>query len=110
MDLKSPRCIAILLSQFKGNYVHLSTQKFGSHVVERCLGHFEESRLQIVLELVSVPHFEQLLQDPFANYVIQCALAVTKRYPGEKCTAGSLEVDGLHDSESTNGKLSSNGL
>jgi hypothetical protein len=25
-----------------------------------------------------VPRFEQLLQDPFANYVIQCALAVTK--------------------------------
>jgi hypothetical protein len=78
MDLKNPCSIAILLSQFKGNYVHLSMQKFGSHVVERCLRHFEESRSQIVLELLSVPRFEQLLQDPFANYVIQCALAVTK--------------------------------
>jgi hypothetical protein len=78
MDLKNSCSIAILLSQFKGNYVHLSMQKFGSHVVERCLGHFEESRSQIVLELLSVPRFEQLLQDPFANYVIQCALAVTK--------------------------------
>ncbi|KAJ6685554.1 PUMILIO-like protein 7 CHLOROPLASTIC-RELATED [Salix purpurea] len=78
MDLKNPCSIAILLSQFKGNYEHLSMQKFGSHVVEKCLRHFEESRSQIVLELLSVPHFEQLLQDPFANYVIQCALAVTK--------------------------------
>lgn len=78
MDLKNPCSIAILLSQFEGNYVHLSMQKFGSHVVERCLRHFEESRSQIVLELLSVPRFEQLLQDPFANYVIQCALAVAK--------------------------------
>ncbi|KAL9396271.1 hypothetical protein Peur_010524 [Populus x canadensis] len=78
MDLKNPCSIAILLSQLKGNYVHLSMQKFGSHVVERCLRHFEESRSQIVLELLSVPRFEQLLQDPFANYVIQCALAITK--------------------------------
>ncbi|PPD96285.1 hypothetical protein GOBAR_DD06689 [Gossypium barbadense] len=67
-----------LLSQFKGHYVHLSMQKFSSHVVEKCLKHFAESRSQIIRELTSVVHFEQLLQDPFANYVIQSALVVTK--------------------------------
>lgn len=48
--------------------------------------HCPESRPQIVRELVSVPHFDQLLQDPYANFVIQAALAATKvpptlRYP-----------------------------
>ncbi|XVF39506.1 hypothetical protein PTKIN_Ptkin01aG0040100 [Pterospermum kingtungense] len=78
IELKVPSAVGNLLSQFKGHYVHLSMQKFSSHVVEKCLKHFAESRSQIVRELISVVHFEQLLQDPFANYVIQSALAVTK--------------------------------
>ncbi|XVE95318.1 hypothetical protein REPUB_Repub02eG0086400 [Reevesia pubescens] len=78
IELKVPSAIGKLLPQFKGHYVHLSMQKFSSHVVEKCLKHFAESRSQIIRELISVVHFEQLLQDPFANYVIQSALAVTK--------------------------------
>ncbi|KAJ8762690.1 hypothetical protein K2173_011170 [Erythroxylum novogranatense] len=78
IELKSPSAVTNLLSQFKGHYVHLSTQKFSSHVVEKCLKYFEESRAQIICELLSVSHFEQLLQDPYANYVIQSALVVTK--------------------------------
>ncbi|XVE55488.1 hypothetical protein DITRI_Ditri03aG0162500 [Diplodiscus trichospermus] len=78
IELKVPSAVGHLLSQFKGHYVHLSMQKFSSHVVEKCLKHFAESRSQIIRELISVVHFEQLLQDPFANYVIQSALAVTK--------------------------------
>ncbi|KAH7524410.1 hypothetical protein FEM48_Zijuj06G0116200 [Ziziphus jujuba var. spinosa] len=53
-------------------------QKFSSHVVEKCLEHFEESPSRIIHELISVSCFEQLLQDPYANYVIQSALAFTK--------------------------------
>ncbi|KAH7567768.1 hypothetical protein JRO89_XS07G0143600 [Xanthoceras sorbifolium] len=78
IELKIPSVIANLHSQFEGHYVHLSRQKFSSHVVEKCLRNFGESRSQVVHELLSVPHFEQLLQDPFANYVIQSALAATK--------------------------------
>ncbi|RVW56049.1 putative pumilio-like 7, chloroplastic [Vitis vinifera] len=78
IELKIPSAIASLMSQFEGNYVHLSMQKFSSHVVEKCLKHLEESRPRIVHEFLSVPHFEQLMQDPFANYVIQSALEVTK--------------------------------
>ncbi|KAI8003540.1 hypothetical protein LOK49_LG08G01080 [Camellia lanceoleosa] len=73
-----PLAAAGLISQFEGHYVHLSMQKFSSHVVEKCLKYFEESRPRIIHELLSVPHFEQLLQDPFANYVIQSALEVSK--------------------------------
>ncbi|XP_039041454.1 putative pumilio homolog 7, chloroplastic [Hibiscus syriacus] len=78
IELKVPSAAGNLLSQFKGHYVHLSMQKFSSHVIEKCLKHFAESRSQIIHELISVVHFEQLLQDPFANYVIQSGLAVTK--------------------------------
>ncbi|MBA0595726.1 putative pumilio homolog 8, chloroplastic [Gossypium raimondii] len=78
IELKVRSAVDNLLSQFKGHYVHLSMQKFSSHVVEKCLKYFAESRSQIIHELISVVHFEQLLQDPFANYVIQSALAVTK--------------------------------
>ncbi|XP_022741112.1 putative pumilio homolog 7, chloroplastic [Durio zibethinus] len=78
IELKVPSAVGNLLSQFKGHYVQLSMQKFSSHVVEKCLKHFAESRSQIIRELISVVHFEQLLQDPFANYVIQSALVVTK--------------------------------
>ncbi|KAJ4883710.1 Pumilio-like protein 11 [Raphanus sativus] len=67
-----------VMFELKGNYVRLATQKFGSHVVEKCIRHYPESRSQIVHELISDPHFERLLQDPFANYVIQSALSKTK--------------------------------
>lgn len=78
IEMKVPNFSAKLISKFKGNYVNLSMQKFSSHVVESCLKHVGESRSRIVRELLSAPHFEQLLQDPYANYVVQCALEVTK--------------------------------
>ncbi|CAH8392739.1 unnamed protein product [Eruca vesicaria subsp. sativa] len=67
-----------VMFELRGNYVKLAKQKFSSHVVEKCLIHYPESRSQIVHELVSDSNFERLLQDPFANYVIQSALSKTK--------------------------------
>ncbi|KAA8528268.1 hypothetical protein F0562_035481 [Nyssa sinensis] len=78
IELNIPSVAACLISQFEGHYVYLSMQKFSSHVIEKCLKCSEESRAIIIHELLSVPHFEQLLQDPFANYVIQSALEFTK--------------------------------
>ncbi|KAA8538060.1 hypothetical protein F0562_027360 [Nyssa sinensis] len=78
IELNIPSAIACLITQFEGHYVYLSMQKFGSHVVEKCLKCLEESQSRIIHELLSVPHFEQLLQDPFANYVIQSALRITQ--------------------------------
>lgn len=75
LELRIPSATASLSMEFQGNYVHLSRQKFGSHVVEKCLILFnDENRSRIILELISVPHFEHLLQDPHANYVVQKAL------------------------------------
>ncbi|XP_024008960.1 putative pumilio homolog 8, chloroplastic [Eutrema salsugineum] len=78
IELRDFSATAMVLAQLKGHYVELSMQKFSSHLVERCLTHCPESRLQIVRELISVPHFDLLIQDPYANFVIQAALSVTK--------------------------------
>lgn len=44
-------------------------------MIEKCLEYFgQEDKANIVHELLSVPRFEQLLQDEFANYVILSAL------------------------------------
>ncbi|KAG8048717.1 hypothetical protein GUJ93_ZPchr0009g1319 [Zizania palustris] len=79
MDMKIPAANASLTKQFQGRYIHLSMQKFSSNVVEKCLKVFKESdKASIILELLAVPHFEQLLQHPFANYVIYSALQNSK--------------------------------
>ncbi|EOA22347.1 hypothetical protein CARUB_v10002964mg [Capsella rubella] len=69
-----------VMFDLRGNFVRLATQKFGSHVVEKCIRFYPESRSRIVHELISVPNFEHLVQDPYANYVIQAALSKTKGF------------------------------
>ncbi|KAG8368681.1 hypothetical protein BUALT_Bualt15G0071000 [Buddleja alternifolia] len=79
LELKIPSAASKLASQFEGNYVHLSTQKFSSHVIEKCLVVCnDEDRSKIIHELLSATYFEQLLQDPHANYVVQTALRVSE--------------------------------
>ncbi|XP_073048794.1 uncharacterized protein [Primulina eburnea] len=79
LELKIPSATSKLTSQFENNYVHLSTQKFSSHVVEKCLDLCNvETRSKIIHELLSADDFEQLLQDPHANYVVQKALHVSE--------------------------------
>ncbi|XP_072973565.1 putative pumilio homolog 8, chloroplastic [Typha angustifolia] len=79
LNRKEPVATASLASQFQGRYVSLSTQKFSSNVVEKCLKVFGNGRRAgIIYELLEAPHFERLLQDPFANYVILSALENSK--------------------------------
>ncbi|XP_073124190.1 uncharacterized protein [Henckelia pumila] len=79
LELKIPSATSKLTSQFENNYVHLSTQKFSSHVVEKSLDLCNiETRSKIIHELLSADYFEQLLQDPHANYVVQKALHVSE--------------------------------
>ncbi|KNA22135.1 hypothetical protein SOVF_036610 [Spinacia oleracea] len=78
IELKIPSATALLVSQFEGNYVHLSMLKCGSHVVEKCLKFYEDCHARIVYELLSVSNFDQILQDPYANYVVKSALESTK--------------------------------
>ncbi|XP_075489225.1 uncharacterized protein LOC142528061 [Primulina tabacum] len=75
LELKIPSATSKLTTQFEGSFLHLSMQKFSSHVVEKCLELCnDETRSKIIRELLSADYFEQLLQDPHANYVVQKAL------------------------------------
>ncbi|XP_050904995.1 putative pumilio homolog 8, chloroplastic [Lathyrus oleraceus] len=78
IQMQIPSAIAKFTAQFRGHYAVLSAQKFSSHVVEKCLKYIPETRARIVQELLSITRFETLLQDPFGNYVLQCALDNTK--------------------------------
>ncbi len=79
LDLKTAWSSTEVMVRLEGNYAFLSTQKFSSNVVEKCLKlGVEEPRARLVRELMTSPHLGQLLQDQYANYVIQSALSVCK--------------------------------
>jgi len=78
LDLPFPDLVDHLARTFFGNIRILATQKFSSNVVEKCLGSSgPEVRTLMVREILSEKaNFLSMLQDPFANYVIQTALTV----------------------------------
>jgi hypothetical protein len=79
LDFDIPWATGKVIAQLEGNYVFLSMQKFGSNVVEKCLKLCkEEHRVTIIRELLNSSRLGQLLQDPYGNYVVQSALAVSK--------------------------------
>ncbi|XP_076948632.1 uncharacterized protein LOC143620960 [Bidens hawaiensis] len=72
---------ALLVRQLKGNFVYLACNKYASNVVEKCLNESgEEMSARIVMELVGSPNSSMLLVDPYANFVIQSALRVSKGF------------------------------
>ncbi|XP_078429657.1 putative pumilio homolog 8, chloroplastic [Wolffia australiana] len=79
LDMVNHSAIETIKFRLKGNYGQLSMQKFSSNVVEKCLRVFDETgKKMIISELLSVSCFDLLMQDPYANYVIQSALLVCK--------------------------------
>jgi hypothetical protein len=79
LDLGLAWAVAEVIDRLDGNFVHLAMQKFSSNVVEKCLKlGGEESRAKIIQELTGSTRLAQLLQDPFANYVVQSALTISK--------------------------------
>ena len=79
LDLGLTWAVTEVIVRLDGNFVHLAMQKFSSNVVEKCLKlGGEESKGNIIRELTSSSRLSQLLQDPFANYVVQSALTVAK--------------------------------
>lgn len=60
-----------------GSIFELSVQKFSSNVIEKCLEKAPERvRQNYVKEIISCPKMNKMLQDQFANYVVQRALCV----------------------------------
>ncbi|XP_076934546.1 uncharacterized protein LOC143600877 [Bidens hawaiensis] len=70
---------ALRVRQLKGNFAYLACNKYASNVVEKCLNKSgEEMSTRTVMELVGSPNSSMLLVDPYANFVIQSALRVSK--------------------------------
>ncbi|CAK7339071.1 unnamed protein product [Dovyalis caffra] len=81
-ELLLPWATTDILDQLEGHYGDLSVQKYSSNVVEKCLKYAgEERRARIIRELINNAHLDQVMQDPFGNYVIQAALEQSKGAP-----------------------------
>ncbi|XP_024375670.1 uncharacterized protein [Physcomitrium patens] len=79
LDLKQGWATSEVMLRLEGSYAFLAMQKFSSNVVEKCLKlGVEEHRGRLVRELTASSRLGQLLQDQYANYVIQSALSVCK--------------------------------
>ncbi|KAI3684647.1 hypothetical protein L6452_33871 [Arctium lappa] len=84
LGLNIPEFTLLLVRQLQGNFASLSCNKYGSNVVEKCLKESgEEVSTRIILEIISSPNSYLLLVDPYANFVIQSALKVSKGFAHE---------------------------
>lgn len=78
-ELRLPWATADILDRLEGHYADLSMQKFSSHVVEKCLKYAgDEHCTRLIQELIENPRLDQIMQDPYGNYVIQAALSQSK--------------------------------
>ncbi|XP_044483099.1 pumilio homolog 12-like [Mangifera indica] len=78
-ELRLPWATKDIFDQLEGNYGDLSMQKYSSNVVEKCLKNSsEERRARIIQELIGNPNLDQIMLDPYGNYVIQAALNQSK--------------------------------
>ncbi|XP_024972040.1 pumilio homolog 12-like [Cynara cardunculus var. scolymus] len=88
LGLHIPEFTLLLVRQLQGNFASLSCNKYGSNVVEKCLKESgEEVSTRIILEIIRSPNSYLLLVDPYANFVIQSALKVSKGFAHE-CLCG----------------------
>ena len=77
LDNIDPVEIKDLIKTPLGNIIKLSMQKFSSNVVEKCLVKGDvDAREKYLDELASSDAMAELVQDQYANYVIQRALSV----------------------------------
>ena len=65
-----------LCTSFRGCFGNLCMNKFSSNVMEKCLNiSSDEMKEAFIIEIVEHPKLPQLLQDQYANYVVQVLLA-----------------------------------
>ena len=88
LDLGDAAVCSSLISALLGHISSLSVQKFSSNVVEKCLElGSDKLRAAMVEELTNAERLPRLLQDPYANYVLQKALTVSKKAQFERLVA-----------------------
>lgn len=79
LDLHISEVVPGLCVQLVGSVVQLSSQKFSSNVIEKILLVAPPEMKQVMVqEIVETDQLVHLLQDPYANYVIQTALQVAE--------------------------------
>lgn len=77
-----------IICQLRGRLVELSTQKFSSNVVEKCLAHASPTLLEpLIDELCERDVTRELLNDSYGNYVAQRALHVASDNQGLRLVA-----------------------
>lgn len=75
LDLSEPCFTEPLCRAFYGEVPALSRQKFSSNVIEKCIRcSSNETRRELIRELMVPQVLEKLLRDGFANYVVQTAM------------------------------------
>ena len=68
---------AELMRQLQGHIVELSSQKYSSNVIEKCLKcASDKQRQDLLLEIASSNNLPRLLNHQYGNYVVQSALNV----------------------------------
>ncbi|XP_018475058.1 pumilio homolog 12 [Raphanus sativus] len=91
LDLQLQWAINGILEMLEGNYTELSMQKCSSNVVEKCLRLSDDKhRARIIRELINFGRLDQVMLDPYGNYVVQSALKQSKG-----TTAYGLLVDAI---------------
>ncbi|KAF3593412.1 hypothetical protein DY000_02023289 [Brassica cretica] len=76
LEMENCQVAASLAQYLDGHYVQLSCDKFGSHVVQKCLETRQFNSRRIINELIS--DIDSILVDRFGNYVIQTAWVVSQ--------------------------------
>ncbi|KAJ0235448.1 Pumilio RNA-binding repeat-containing protein [Hirschfeldia incana] len=76
LEMENFQVAASLSRYLDGHYVQLSCDKFGSHVVQKCLETRQFNSRRIINELIS--DIDSILVDRFGNYVIQTAWDVSQ--------------------------------
>ncbi|KAI9294770.1 ARM repeat-containing protein [Neoconidiobolus thromboides FSU 785] len=75
LDLSNPAYTMGLIKNFFGHVRHLSVQKFSSNVIEKCIRMADSMlRHQLVNEIMCSDDLEMLIDDSYANYVVQTCL------------------------------------
>ncbi|KAF8102680.1 hypothetical protein N665_0197s0042 [Sinapis alba] len=78
-ELQLEWAINEILEQLEGKYTELSMQKCSSNVVEKCLTLADgKHQSRIISELITYGRLDQVMLDPYGNYVIQAALKQSK--------------------------------
>ncbi|KAJ0246108.1 Pumilio 12 [Hirschfeldia incana] len=78
-ELQLQWAINEILEQLEGSYTKLSMHKCSSNVVEKCLKLADDKQqARIIRELITYGRLDQVMLDPYGNYVIQAALKQSK--------------------------------